>query len=80
VISDNCPICRDLSERAVGAIARHVRLVGKLEIAQIQLDQHAIDTLGPSIAAAEVERKQAVEEYRSHRNSHGEAVEAEAGG
>jgi hypothetical protein len=80
VTSDDCLTCRELSERAVGAIANHVRLTGKLEIAEIQMDHQAIEALSPVIAKAEMERARAVEEYRSHRNLHGEGAEVETAG
>jgi hypothetical protein len=74
-----CPTCEALQEKAGQALINHLRLGGKLQIAELSFDSKQIAGLEPFVEAARIEREKALAEYVAHRKTHEQTNSAEAG-
>lgn len=68
--SEVCIICEELLERASDAILRHIRAVGRLDLALVREESDLIPALEIAVKEASLHRENAVARYRNHRGMH----------
>ncbi len=72
-----CDLCTELRDRAVSAVTRHARLIGKSAIARFKYDSEAALALEQPVEQASTERDNAMAAYHQHqRQSHADAAGA----
>ncbi len=68
--SEVCPLCEELLERASSAILRHIRAVGRLDLALVREETDLLPALEIAVREASLNRENAVARYRAHCGMH----------
>ena len=69
-LEGNCDQCNSLREEASAAIHRHLRAVGRRELARLRHDSEAMEALDAEMNKAAADRERVVAAFKQHMDSH----------
>jgi len=68
--TEACPMCQELLDYASSEILRHIRAVGRLDLALARGETDLIPALEIAVKEASLGRENAVMRYRHHQGMH----------